>query len=114
MWKSTTLNKAMKKSSIVEQYKKIFLEIAEQFVKKYHSYDDWSISEWFVIGETLPMWWNIICVSDERYWWVDDMLTCIELDIPKAIVFEWYGSMDKEHRPVNLYHLWMKNKCNVV
>ena len=97
----------------ITNYKKAFAAIAKKFVKKYFT-DEWEEpANYFIIGEDLPIWWNTICISDEWYMGVDDMITCLELNIDSDMFFERYDSLDMEtaERPINLYymHKWKQS-----
>jgi len=91
----------------IDNYKKAFAAIAKKFTEKYFANDEWEILPHYIIWEDLPMWWNTIAISEDWFVSIYDAITCLELNIPEEMFFEWY---DRKHAYLVSFILRINNE----
>lgn len=89
----------------IEQYDRSFKLICEEFISTYFTWDDGSVSEWYIIGE----WWRLapdVIEVDDTYWSINNMYEALKNDIPRDKLMERYDYAFNKHQlkeqPVNL------------
>lgn len=89
----------------IEQYDRVFKQVCEEFISTYYTWDDGSISEWYIIGEWGRLAPDIIEVND-TYWSINNMYEALKNDIPRDKLIERYDYAFNKHQlkkqPVNL------------
>ncbi len=97
---------------VLEKYYKSFDKLAKKFVKKYHSYEDWSVPDYYIIGGWKTMWPDTVQVNDDWFWNIEDMYTALLNNIPEDKLFEWYNyslkmaTVGKEYDRLYMYVYW--------
>jgi len=97
---------------VLDNYYKAFEKVVKKFTKTYHSYEDGSIPDYYIIGSWKTMWPDTVQINDDWFWNIEDMYTALLNNIPEDKLFEWYdyslemATLGKEYDILYQYVYW--------
>lgn len=90
-------------SMITEQRQEVTKTMIDQFAEKYYTDDDGEMCYYYMIGEVYA------CFNENYHWYIQDIFTALNNNIPKEVVYEWYDYQEQlkydsneEKNPTNL------------
>lgn len=78
------------------KYIKATEKMVHKFIKKYYTYEDDSLADYYLIWwrDRLHAWPLEVC---DRYWSLEDIYQALLHNVPKDVLFEWYDYSYAQH-----------------